>query len=447
MTDTISSDAFESRSWRERGRSAAQTPIARGSAWILASTVIGAIGGALFWVAAARTATTAQVGTAAALFSLVGFVNYLTGLGLPVMVARYGGDHTDDSRVLYNWAIVITVAGSCVATMVCLPFARAASSALYGWGYLPGVAFFGALAAGAAVGQLVDMRLTVQRRWHWVTVRIAVYSLLGLPLLLLVAHTSAFIVFAVAAGLPALAGVTTWWLADGDHGRLRLRPVPQSAGAAFRCASVNCVSLLAVQAPVFVLPVIVLAAVAPTENATFFIAWSFATTIFLLPLNVTKVLLAEGGTGRDLARQTRLALGLNAIVGVGAAIAVVIGSRFVTVVYGPSYSKSASLLIVLAIATVPWAVTAVALTHSRVIEDASATIMLSAVYATSVLVPSFILVHTSGTSGAAQGCLAGNAATAIVAGVWLSRKLREARVDQDTTEFPERPELAIEASE
>jgi O-antigen/teichoic acid export membrane protein len=69
---------------------------------ILASTVIASTGGMLFWLLAARMATRAEVGSAAAVLSSVNFVNYVTSLGLPVAVARYGGSSTRDSRLLFN---------------------------------------------------------------------------------------------------------------------------------------------------------------------------------------------------------------------------------------------------------------------------------------------------------------------------------------------------------
>jgi O-antigen/teichoic acid export membrane protein len=392
--------------------------------WILASTVIGAAGGGLFWLAAARSASATDVGVATALFSSVTFVNYVTGLGLPITVARYGGSTAPEDRVIFNWAVAATTASALVVSAVYLPLVGDRADALFGWGRVPGILCFAAAAAGSAVGQLVDMRLTVQRRWHWVTVRVALYCLMRFPLLVVVPRDSALALFVLAAGLPALAGAATWWFADSGRGHFRLRPVPPVARHAVRYSGVNYLSQLAVQAPMFVLPVMVLVEVPPSENAVFFIAWSIATTVFLLPVNVVKVLLAEGKHGAALAHQSRISLGVNGAIGVVATVGAVVGAEVVSSIYGSGYADAADLLPLLVSAVLPWAVTLVALTHARIVDDEPATFVLSGLFAGAVLIPSFVLVQSSGAMGAAQGWFAGNCVTAVACAVWLVRRLR-----------------------
>ena len=426
MTDTASIEVSYSPTWRETGRAVARTPIARGSAWILASTVVAAAGGGLYWLAAAHTATRTEVGQATALFSSVAFVNYVTNLGLPVMVARFGGFRTRPSRVLFNWSLVITSVASAVVTLAYLPFLGHRADALVRWGSGPGVLFFAVVAAGGAICQLVDMRLTVQRRWGWVTGRIALYSIARFPLLLLAAHESVFLLFALAAGLPALSGFLAWWFADPSEGRFDLWPLPATAGSAARYSVINYMSQLALQAPIFVLPVFVLLAVPAKENAVFFVTWSIAVTVHLLPISVVRVLLAEGSLTQDLRRQTLVSLAVNGVIGLLAAAVAFVGADLVRILYGPGYAGGANLLPLLVSAVIPAGVTMVALTHARVINDEPATLWLSGLFAVTILVPSFVLIQSSGTMGAAQGWFAGNCVTGVVAGAWLLRSLRHA---------------------
>jgi O-antigen/teichoic acid export membrane protein len=269
------------------------------------------------------------------------------------------------------------------------------------------------------------MRLTVQRQWRWVNTRIVLYCVLRFPLLLLSIRHSVFLLFALAAGLPAFSGFVTWWLADGRGKRFRLLPVPAHARRAMRYSFVSYLSQLAIQAPVFVLPVLVLLAVAPKQNAVFFIAWSITTMILLLPTSVVRVLLAEGTRGRDLVRQTRISLVVNGAIGIAAAAAVYVGAGVVATVYGQGYEQATTLLPLLVTAVIPAGVVLVALTHARVIDDEPATLVLSAIYAVTVLVPSFWLVNQSGALGAAQGWFAGNCVTAVLAAAWLFQNLRK----------------------
>ena len=392
---------------------------------MLTSTVIAAAGGGLFWLAAARTSTTADVGRATALFSSIAFVTYLTALGLPMMVARFGGARTPESGLLFNWAFAISIVSSSIVAVAYLPFLGHRADALFGSGVPLGTLFFALVAAGSAVCQLIDMRLTVQRQWRWVNIRIALYSLLRFPLLFLGLRQSVFLLFALAAGLPALSGFVAWWFAEGRVRRFRLRPVPARARRAARYSFVSYLSQLAVQAPVFVLPVLVLLAVPPKQNAAFFIAWSITVMVLLLPTSVVRVRLAEGTSGRDLARQTRISLVVNGGIGIAAAAAAVLGAGLVTTIYGQGYEQATALLPLLVVAVVPSGVVLVALTHARVIDDEPATLWLSAFYALAVLVPSLLLVSESGARGAAQGWFAGNCATAVVAALWLFHSLRK----------------------
>jgi O-antigen/teichoic acid export membrane protein len=410
--------------WRLSGREAARSPIARGSAWILGSTAIGAMGGGLFWLVAARTSTTTVVGVASALFSSVAFVNYITNLGLPVLVARYGGDRSEAARTFFNWSVVATAVSSVALSVAYLPLVGDRADALRQSGVLVGTGFFAVVTAGTAVGQLVDMRLTVQRRWRWVAARVGLFSVLRFPILLVVSHPSVVVLFAMAAGVPAASGFLAWWLTDPPRGHFRLRPVPETARRAVRYSGINYASHLAVQGPVFVLPVLVLLQVPARDNAAFFIAWSIAITVFLLPINVVKVLLAEGTTEQSLVHQTLIALAVNGVISLVSGGALVAGAGLVTTIYGRNYGDAVDLLPLLALAVIPWTVTMVALTYARVVDDEPATLGMSALFALTVLVPAAVLIDRSGTIGAAQAWMIGNCATAAAAGSWLVVRMR-----------------------
>ena len=64
--------------------------VVRGSIWFIASLGLGALGGFLFWWLAARLEAPATVGEASALFTAILFISYLTSMGLPIAVAKYG---------------------------------------------------------------------------------------------------------------------------------------------------------------------------------------------------------------------------------------------------------------------------------------------------------------------------------------------------------------------
>ena len=106
----------------ERGTKASllrnNLPLFRSSFSLSTAAAIAAFGGFVYWVLIARVAPATRVGEAAALFSSIQFVNYATGLGLPIAVARYGVTKRRTPSVLFNWAIVFTVASSFVGAAI-----------------------------------------------------------------------------------------------------------------------------------------------------------------------------------------------------------------------------------------------------------------------------------------------------------------------------------------
>ncbi len=90
--------------------------------------------------------------------------------------------------------------------------------------------------------------------------------------------------FVGVALLPALEG----------H-RYSLRSRPTGSRSILRYTSVNYVATLALEAPRFALPVIVLVYVAPSDNANFYVAWAIVAVVLLVPATLGQVLLVEAG--------------------------------------------------------------------------------------------------------------------------------------------------------
>ena len=67
------------------------------------------------------------------------------------------------------------------------------------------------------------------------------------------------------------------------------------------------------------------------------------------------------------------------------------------------------------VAAIPWAVTSVYLTEARVRHRSAATVLITVVLSTAILVPALVLVPEDGIDGAAAAFLFGNIVAAVVA--------------------------------
>lgn len=104
----------------------------------------------------------------------------------------------------------------------------------------------------------------------------------------------------------------------------------------------------------------------------------------------------------------------------------VIVSRAVPLLYGTAYTSGADIMPVLGAAVLPWSVFTVVLAATRVRHDQGDNVILSLLFAVSILGPAVYLVVQFGIKGAAWAWLFGNCLSASAAWVVLRRLRRGA---------------------
>ena len=393
-------------------------PLFRSSFSLSTAAAIAAFGGFVFWVLIARVAPATRVGEAAALFSSIQFVNYATGLGLPIAVARYGVSGRRSPSVLFNWAIVLTVVSSFVGAAIYFAIVPRELHALSDIGLLAAVLLFGVIVSGISIGTVLDVRLISQGRRTWVVARAVFILLVRVPFIFVHSVTTSTVgIFLVAAGAPALCGIVAWLFVDVRDSSFSfpLRPLPSETRQAFNFAAVNGAAQLAVQGPFYALPVIVLLIVSPQENASFYVAWTIATVLFLVVQGIGQALLVEGNRSGHLHAQTRAALRFGLALAALLALVCTLGSRLIPVLYGSSYGPGANILPALSVAAIPWAVFTVILSATRVRHQQRRNLALSSFFVVVILLPAAMLVAAFGIEGASWAWLVGNGASAVLA--------------------------------
>jgi O-antigen/teichoic acid export membrane protein len=402
-----------------RRRASGHRHLLTGSAAMVATVVVQALSGSLFWLIAARSDPQTDVGHATALFTSALFVAFVAGLGLPVAVARYAAGRRRDDHVLFTWSILATTAASLlVATAYVTLLGPDAVDELRSWHPVIGPLAFALLAAGTALSLLLDVRLMTQRRWGLVLARNVVVGVARFPLLALPSDDHRAVWLLLAAALPtAVSGFAGLALLPRVTGRAHhLRPRPRSTPAMVRYSLVNWASTIAYQAPTFAMPVIVLVNVDADRNASFYVAWGVAALACYIPTAIGQALLAEGGRdGARLRSQVRLAVMVAGGLMVLGAAAATAARDLVVVLYGEDYREAAEVLPLLVAAAIPWAVTSVYLTEARVRHRTVATVGITVVLSTAILLPALVLVPDRGLDGAAQAFFGGNVLAALAA--------------------------------
>jgi O-antigen/teichoic acid export membrane protein len=408
--------------------------VARGSAWFIAALGLGAMGGFAFWWLAARLQPASTVGEASAMFTAILFIAYLTSMGLPVAVAKYGSLDHPATHSLWSWALVYTAATSLVGATVFMAVAPASFTddlgAFGAWSFPAQVGFLFVMVTGMAFAVLVETRLVTLRSWRWVLGRVAVLSIGRLPLLFFGPLASnplgLVLLMAGAPALSGLLGVVAFHYA-APRGHRQMRVLPQYARPALRFATVNWLGMLAAQAPQFTVPLIVAAEVPSAENAAFYLAWSMTTVTFLVPQTIGQVVVSEGSRAEgSLNHKVRIGFAIALAAMVVLALGALVLAPLATKIFGPSYELTATVLPRLIAAGIPWAVTSVLLARSRVLDQTWVTVGITTTFAVLVLGSVALAADRSGPESASTAWLVANvvaAGAAIGLTLLANRKL------------------------
>lgn len=400
------------------------SPMVQGSVWIVVALGLQSALGFAFWLLASRVADPDQLGRASALYTGVQFVNYASGLGLTVALARFAVDGSREADARFGWGVVATVASSVVGGCLFLAATAASPSTQLVGGSVLGWAAFCLATAGMSVGLLADVRLIARGRWGVLVGRIVLTGLVRLLLLPFAPDIdpAGWLAVLVLAPLAIGGAAIALLLPRFGAGRMRFDR-PTNLGSLARYSGANWVATLASQGPQFVLPLVVAQALPAGQYANFFLAWTVTGLVLLVPGSIAQVLLVEGAKHEDAAgrpdgasaARSRDALVCSLVVATVAVVAAVVAGPLLAAVLGDGYRSAGRLLPALMAAGIPWALCSVRLAEARLRRDQVTTVAVTALLGAGIVVPAVVLVPTHGAVGAVVAWWGGNVAAAVLA--------------------------------
>jgi len=400
---------------------AAQGPMFRGAASMMACVAIQGSTNLVFVGLASKTYSEHDVGIASALFTATLLVTFVTGMGLVVTVPLYANRSDRDDATVLTWVFVYTTVTSLVGSVLYLALVPTeAIVALRNDLGAGGWVLFVLTASGISIATLTDVRMMADRKWNLIIIRNIVMGVGRVAALAVPAFSSpAMFVFVAGSVPPALTGAVAVGVLPRLSGiRYRLFPIPRRLWEALHFATVNWFGVLVSQGPLFLVPVVVSAKVSSASYAEFFVAWQPAQLALAIPTTMASVLLAESSKQEQSLRKKVIeALGLSivlvAILVAGAAVM----RGPVNAFYGKGkYPDVVLLLLLLLGAGIPFAVSAIGLSLARVRRDQFVILGTTITGGIAEMALVVVLVDRNGTSGAAIGWLLGNtvAAAAVV---------------------------------
>lgn len=320
-----------------------KNPLYQNSFYIALGKITDTGFGFLFWTAAARLYSVADVGIATALISSLGIVMAFSRMGFDVAIIRFMPGH--DRSAVFSSCLWITAIASLAVSIIYL---------LTVGFFSPEIAFVRDYAILFIIFSLVNS-ITLTTGNAFLSFRRADYRfvqnlLLGARILLLfpliaLGSIGIFSALGIAYGIAALFAFI-----------LIVRFVNISphidrdfAKETFNFSSLNYIASLLQNIPTLVLPIIVLNILGAEDAALYFIAFAVGYLVLIIPDAMTTSFFVEGSHGVNLQKAAIQTLTITFIILVPAVLFIVFFGNFLLGLFGHAYRDAFDLLKIIAL--------------------------------------------------------------------------------------------------
>ncbi len=401
----------------------------RNAIYLMINSAALALAGFFFWMVAARLYPVEAVGLASAAIAAIGLLTLLSTLGLDYGLIRFLPGSGQKARDMINSCF--TVSG---LISIALAFIFVAGLGIWSPVLLPireHPVFFVAFMFFTLVFTLQGFTyhaFIAKRRAGFALAQGLIFGLLRfIPLFVLASLLDTFGIFVSLGIAVSIAGATAilLLLPQVEKG---YRPFPlikngvinEIVHFSFANYTANFFWML----PQFILPLMVVNLLGAEQNAYFYIGWSVASILFMVPQAASFSLFAEGshdveGLGYNMKRSFKLILVLlvPAII-----ILLLLGDKILSL-FGRAYSGSAiRLLWILAFSALPLSVNYIYYGIKRVEMRMKSVIGLTAFIAIATLGMSYFLLPQMGILGAGVAWLSSQGVGALIVMYNLGRR-------------------------
>jgi len=401
----------------------------RNSLYLLVQSGVNSAIGFVFWIIATKLYASDQVGIGSALTSAMILLAFLGTLGLGMGIIRFVPE-VSNKKGLLNTSFTVSLLVSLAAAVVFvggvsfwsprLLFLRTDMLKLAGFAGLVVASSFSTLAISIFIG----FRKTEYAIFY------TLVNAMRLPLLFVFSRTNGSYAILMSWGLSEAFAVCFAFLFLFPRLLKGYVPIPhfdrKLLGTTINFTFANFIGEVLRGTPSWVLPLIVVNVVGASENGYFYIAWTIAGAVMLVPVMTSLTFLAEGSqSGVRLGSHIRNSLRLNLAILIPVVLVLCIFGDKILLIMGKEYSSAgAKLLWLLAPAAIPAALNMTYVGMARVEKRLGAIIAVMGTIAVITLGLSWLLIPRMGLMGVGVGWLAGQTSVAAVTGIGLIERLK-----------------------
>jgi len=371
----------------------------------------------LFWLIAGHMTSTTCIGLTTEAISAAAMIVAVSRLGMDDSLTRFYPQSKDPDG-FYNALIVIMLAVTIITFTgftVMLPYISPSLLFLNTWQY--SLLFIGYI----FLTSICDMQGTALVAIRRADLAFLQYSILILriPLLLVMGSlgiTGIFLALDITYLIMTIAGVVLLYrMRISRRARVDIGEVRKTA--AFSLG--NYVSTIVATAPITLIPIVIVNVTGAVQEAYFYIAYSIATFLFMVPDAVAASMFVEGSHDRPLKVTTFKSLRFALLLLAPMVLAVVVFGDKVLLLFSPEYSTAAyQLLLLLTLSSLFYAIIVIHITVVQVQKNIAMLNYIRLAVSGLTIGLSFILLLKIGLIGIGYAWLLSNIIVSAVSG-WM----------------------------
>jgi len=409
----------------------------RNSLFIMATTALNSAFGYLYWIIAARSFNTHDIGTASALISAVILVSLLSNLGvgstlvqlLPTRPSGVRWAATINTGLLLGFSSGL-IGG--VGLIIAVPFF------LHYSGSEPYTLYSSALLVLAVplwnLCLILDNIFTAELSSGKALIRNLAFILLkillllppfvismkgkqdGLGLLLLLFSWIFSSLLSVFVGLALVVRLRRGY-------SITLKPLRTQVKLLWSRSFSHYLINLGSSTPMYILPVLVATRLSVTDNAYFYLTWMLGNVFFMVSPAVALALFAEGSQAHlGLGQQVRKSLTLTLLLLVPVIAFFMLAGRLMLTIFGPSYPNHGYILLcLLAVSSVPDAITNIFVSVLRINLHLTSALLLNMCMGILAVALSWFLLPLLGIAAVGWSWLAAQCCGSLFVGLRVLR--------------------------
>lgn len=384
------------------------------SLFLVSGRLVSVVAGFIFWAIAARLYTISEVGIAAALISSLGMVILFSRLGLDFSLLRYLP--TGNRRSVFNTILAVTTLATVVVAglyVLAISFLSPTLSFIQDPAYASAFLVFAVLNSIVAIS---GNAFTAMRKGnHYLLQNVLLSS--RIPLLVPLVFLGSYGIFS-SVGLAYAIGL---FFAILTMDRLvGVRPLVDKKfiKESLSFSAGNYVSSILTNAPVLLMPMMILVLSGEAEAAKYYIAFTFGHIVLIVPEAVSTSLFVEGSHGENLRRTVIMAAAAMYLFLIPATIIVFLYSNAFLGFIGSEYTQASDLLGMLTLSGFLYAVSLMFVSVQNIRMRIRSVVKFNLIRFVLLLGLSYILVLEYGILGVGYAWIVTYGILAIAVGIY-----------------------------